>query len=165
MSWCLPLHPKPRLPHTTVKSYPLEESELSVPLQGSQEKSLPTVPWSQRHHTSSTPPLSAVRRSVAGRHAYSLCALCPSNRIWTSFSSIWKKCVSLTCLASAKQQGHGNASCVTTPKRQPVSGPTCHREPVMPPPNPHTPVYRNLWAQWLLLAFFLINNPCCTNLE
>lgn len=57
---------------------------------------------------------------AAGTSAYVPCALCSWNRIWTRYSSIWKKWGSLTCLASAKQQEHGNASCATTLKKQPV---------------------------------------------
>lgn len=82
------------------------------------------------------------------------CTLCSWNRIWTRCSSIWKKWGSLTCLASVKQQGHGNASCATTLKRLLVSTPPCYEEPAM-----HPQMYRGLWAQWLYLAFFFVNAP------
>lgn len=55
-----------------------------------------------------------------------LCALCSWNRIWTRYSSIWRKWDSLTSLASAKQQERGNASCATILRKLPV------REPSLP---------------------------------
>ena len=64
---------------------------------------------------------------VAGRHTPVLCALCSWNRIWTRFSSIWKKRGSSTCLASVKRQERGSASCATTPREPPVRA-------ALPPP-------------------------------
>lgn len=71
-------------------------------------------------HPASKAPFPVSGCPAAGRSADVPCALCSWNRIWTRYSSIWKKWGSLTCLASAKQREHGNASCATTLKKQPV---------------------------------------------
>lgn len=120
----LTLLPSPGAVPTAFKTLPEEFAMLffsTVRGEGSSEHSLLVLSTETEHWPSCVQgPLSSFRMPCSRQIAYVPCALCSWNRIWTRYSSIWKKWGSLTCLASAKQQEHGNASCATTLKKQPV---------------------------------------------
>lgn len=116
----------PMLTASALKSTPLEEFEVllfsTVRQEGSSQYSVLILSTEIKHWPSCFyNPLPSLRMLCSRQIDHCVpCALYSWNRIWTRYSSIWKKWGSLMCLASVKQQARGNASCATTLKKQPV---------------------------------------------